>query len=269
MSPDTPVADPVVRATEWTVPPHWRAIDILSDLHLGADTPRTFAAWRDHLEHTDADCVVLLGDWFEVWVGDDLRDEGIGAQCVAVLQRVTRERTVCFMAGNRDFILGADMLAACGMTGLDDPTVVEAFGERVLLTHGDALCLADTTYQQFRRMVRDPAWRRQALALPRAERVKIGAQMRTASETQQHGRSTPAAWADVDFPEALRWMDAARATTLVHGHTHRPGTEALAPGRLRHVLTDWDLDHPPHRAEVLRWSAAGLHRVAPATASAR
>ena len=266
MTNETPSSAPTVRAAEWTVPAAWRAIDFISDLHLGPETPRTFEVWRDHLEHTTADCVVMLGDWFEVWVGDDLRDEGIGAQCVEVLQRVTQRTAVCFMVGNRDFTLGADMLSACGMTPLADPAVVDAFGDRLLLTHGDALCLSDVAYQKFRAMVRNPAWLQQALQLPRAERVRIGTQMRAQSDTQRNGRSTPADWADVDFPEALRWMEAAGAKTLIHGHTHRPATETMAPGYVRHVLTDWDLDHPPYRAEVLRWSAAGLQRVAPATA---
>jgi UDP-2,3-diacylglucosamine hydrolase len=261
---EAPIA-PAVRASEWTAPGHWKSIDFISDLHLGPETPRTFEAWRQHLEHSPADCIVMLGDWFEVWVGDDLRDQGVAAQCVETLARVSKVKTVAFMAGNRDFILGADMLAACGMRGLDDPTVMEAFGERVLLTHGDALCLSDVAYQKFRLMVRNPAWLKQALALPQAERLRIGAQMRTQSETQQNGRSSPADWADVDFPAAMQWMEAARAPTMIHGHTHRPGTETMAPGYVRHVLSDWDLDHAPYRAEVLRWSAAGLHRVAPAS----
>jgi UDP-2,3-diacylglucosamine hydrolase len=256
---------PVAAASEWVVPPNWRTIDFISDLHLGDNTPRTFDAWRQHLEHTTADAVVMVGDWFEMWVGDDLRTQGLAARCVDVLQRVSQHRVVAFMIGNRDFLIGADMLAACGLKGLDDPTVMVAFGERVLVTHGDALCLTDTAYQQFRTMVRNPAWQKQALSLPQAERVRIGAQMRHQSEQQKDGRSAPADWADVDFPTAVAWLDAAGSATMIHGHTHRPGTETMAPGHVRHVLSDWDLDHAPHRAEVLRWTATGLARVAPAT----
>lgn len=255
---------PAAVATEWAVPAHWKAVDFISDLHLGDDTPRTFEAWKSHLQHTPADAVVILGDWFEMWVGDDLRTQGLAAQCVEVLAQVSQHRTVAFMIGNRDFLIGADMLAACHLKGLDDPTVMVGFGERVLITHGDALCLSDTAYQQFRAMVRNPAWQKQALSLPQAERVRIGAQMRHQSEQKKDGRSAPADWADVDFPAAVAWLEAARSTTMIHGHTHRPGTETMAPGYVRHVLSDWDLDHAPYRAEVLRWSAAGLHRVASA-----
>jgi len=255
-------------ASEWLLPAQWKAIDFISDLHLGDDTPRTFEAWRTHLQHTSADAVVMLGDWFEMWVGDDLRTQGLAAQCVEVLAEVSRRRAVAFMIGNRDFLLGADMLAACSLKGLDDPTVMVGFGERVLVTHGDALCLSDVQYQQFRAMVRNPAWQTQALSLPQAERLRIGAQMRHHSEQKKDGRSAPADWADVDFTAAVAWLEAARSGTMIHGHTHRPGAETMAPGYVRHVLSDWDLDHAPYRAEVLRWSAAGLHRIEPVGSAA-
>ena len=256
---------PAATASEWVVPTHWKAIDFISDLHLGDDTPCTFDAWRAHLLHTTADAVVMLGDWFEMWVGDDLRTQGLAARCVEVLVQVSGHRSVAFMSGNRDFLIGAEMLAACKLKGLDDPTVMVGFGERLLITHGDALCLSDLPYQHFRAMVRNPAWQKQALSLPQAERLRIGAQMRHQSEQQRNGRSAPADWADVDFPAAVAWLEAARSATMIHGHTHRPGTETMAPGYVRHVLSDWDLDHAPYRAEVLRWSAGGLQRVAPAS----
>jgi UDP-2,3-diacylglucosamine hydrolase len=256
-----PVTAPV--ATEWALPPHWQAVDFISDLHLGDDTPRTFAAWEAQLLDTPADAVVMLGDWLEMWVGDDGRFSGLGQRCVEVLQRASRRRHVAFMAGNRDFLIGPDMLADCGLQWLADPTVAVGFGRRVLLTHGDALCLADTAYQQFRSLVRAPEWQRQFLALPAAERARIGAQVRHQSEQKKQGAASPADWADIDVPSALGWLHQADATTLIHGHTHRPATEVLAPGCVRHVLSDWDLDHAPHRAEVLRWTASGLQRVAP------
>lgn len=261
---ETAAAAPCPAAVDWTVPAAWQAVDFISDLHLGPDTPRTFDAWQHHLEHTPADAVVMLGDWLEVWVGDDARRDGFGARCVEVLARVTKHRTVCFMAGNRDFLVGSDMLRDCGLVPLADPTRAIAFGQQLLLTHGDALCLGDTAYQKFRAMVRNPAWQQQLLALPLAERVRIGSEVRNQSERQKDGRSSPADWVDIDVPEAVRWLSASGTSTMVHGHTHRPRRETLAPGYVREVLTDWDLDHPPHRAEVLRWTAAGLARVAPA-----
>ena len=69
-----PQADPAWSSLQ--ADPAWRCIDLLSDVHLHADMPRTFAAWRDHLLSTPADAVPILGDLFEVWVGDDAAGSG-------------------------------------------------------------------------------------------------------------------------------------------------------------------------------------------------
>ena len=248
---------------EIVAPPAWRRIDFISDLHLAEDTPRTFAAWRDYLLNTRADAVFILGDLFEAWVGDDARFEGFEATGAAVLTEAAARRPIAFMVGNRDFLLGREMLVACGVEALPDPTVLGAFDQRSLLTHGDAWCLADTDYQQFRRQVRDPAWQAQVLARPLAERRQLARSIR--SESERRAAEHQGEWADVDTPIALAALRAARATTLVHGHTHRPATEPLAPGLVRHVLSDWELDHSD-RAEVLRWEAGTWTRITPAAA---
>jgi UDP-2,3-diacylglucosamine hydrolase len=252
----------------WRVPEGWRAVDFISDLHLAENTPHTFAAFAAYLRETRADAVVILGDLFEVWVGDDARHAGFEADCARVLADASAQRVVAFMAGNRDFLLGADMLAACGVMHLSDPTLMQAFGQQMLLTHGDALCLSDTGYQQFRILVRGEAWQRDFLARPLAERRRIARGYR--EESQQH-KMQQGTWVDVDKPAAVEWLQAAGCAEMIHGHTHRPADETLAPGFVRHVLSDWDLDlvdHPgsPPRAEVLRWQASGLMRIAPEAA---
>jgi UDP-2,3-diacylglucosamine hydrolase len=241
-------------AREIAAPASWQRIDFISDLHLAAELPRTFDAWQAYLLNTAADAVFILGDLFEAWIGDDSRHDGFEARGAAVLTAAAARRRLHFMVGNRDFLLGGEMLAACGVRALDDPTLLSAFGQRTLLTHGDAWCIGDRDYQQFRRQVRNPAWQAQVLTRPLAERRLMARGLRSESERQamQHGGE----WFDVDPPTALRALADNRAITLVHGHTHRPGTEALAPGIVRHVLSDWDLDHGgTDRAEVLRWEA--------------
>jgi UDP-2,3-diacylglucosamine hydrolase len=239
----------------------WHRIDFISDLHLSADTPRTFDAWATYLRETPAEAVFILGDLFEVWVGDDSRFEGFEAACAAVLREAAQKRCVAFMAGNRDFLVGDALLQACGVRRLADPTLLTAFGQRVLLSHGDALCLDDVDYQRFRAMVRSPAWQQQFLAQPLEARRDYAQQVRQQSEARKRTHASPEEWADVDVPEALRWLQSAASTTLVHGHTHRPATQPLGDSALRHVLSDWELDHPPHRAEVLRLSASGFQRL--------
>ena len=244
---------------EFEAPAGWRAIDFISDLHLSPALPRTFDAWAAHLQHTSADAVFILGDLFELWVGDDARARPFERRCVEVLAAAARQRRVAFMVGNRDFLVGPELLHDAGMSALPDPTVLDAWGRRILLSHGDALCLSDTPYQAFRAQVRDPAWQAQFLALPLADRLQFAAGLR-ANATRN--RFDGAVSADVDAAEAVRWLQAAGAAELLHGHTHRPGSDALAPGFERHVLSDWDLDGGS-RAEVLRLTRAGIERVAP------
>jgi UDP-2,3-diacylglucosamine hydrolase len=115
-------------------------------------------------------------------------------------------------------------------------------------------------------MVRNPAWQAQVLAKPLAERRMLARSMRSESERKiaEHQSS----WTDVDAATAIDWLRATRSTTLVHGHTHRPATESLAPGLTRHVLSDWDLDHTmPPRAQVLRWTDQGWARLSLADAA--
>lgn len=243
-------------------PPAWRALDFISDLHLSEALPRTFEAFARHLLRTPADAVFILGDLFELWVGDDARVEGFAARCAAVLAEAAHRRTLAFMAGNRDFLLGEAMRRASGLVGLPDPTLLVAFGRRVVLTHGDALCLADRDYQAFRRQVRSPPWQAEFLARPLAQRLEIARALRRASAERPRFDGDPAL--DVDAAEALHWLRAQGAGAMVHGHTHRPGSHELAPGVQRHVLSDWDLDAAPvPRAEVLRLTAAGFERMAP------
>ena len=241
----------------------WRSVEFISDLHLGASTPRTTAAWTDYLGASRADAIYILGDLFEVWVGDDARRPGRFEQEAAdLLGEAASRRQMGFMVGNRDFLLGADMLKVCGAVALPDPTVFNAWGQRVLLTHGDALCLDDLPYQAFRQQVRSEAWRADFLRRPLAEREQLARQMRDASDANKRGQAADA-WVDVDTAAAVAWMHAAGSRDLVHGHTHRAGSEVMAPGYTRHVLSDWDLDlaHGPARAQVLRLTRDGFTRI--------
>jgi UDP-2,3-diacylglucosamine hydrolase len=245
---------------ELVAPAAWHTVDLLSDLHLQASDAATFDAWRGYLQTTPADAIFILGDLFEVWVGDDAAAEpGFEAQCAELLRKAAERRPVFFMHGNRDFLVGAAFAAQCKLTLLDDPTVLVLHERRWLLSHGDLLCLDDTEYLQFRAQVRTPAWQSAFLARPLAERRALARSMRTQSEDRK--RSPGMVWADVDADAARAWLAQAGATTLVHGHTHRPATHALGSGLERIVLSDWDLTAHPARAQLLCLSGAGAQRV--------
>ena len=250
----------VPRAEELSAAPAWRTVDFLSDLHLDPGHEATVQALAGYLARTHADAIFLLGDLFEVWVGDDaLADPGsFESRCCALLAQAARQHALYFLHGNRDFLIGEGFARASGAALLPDPTVLAFAGQRWLLSHGDALCLDDAEYQRFRVLARSPAWQQSFLAVPLAQRRAQARGMRAQSEARKHS----GAWyADVDHPAALAWLQAANARALIHGHPHRPATHVLAPGLLRHVLSDWDLDATPPRAEVLRLTAEGLERL--------
>ena len=266
---------PLGAASEIHAAPHWRGIELLSDLHLGEQAPATAHALAEHLAASDADLIVLMGDLFEVWIGDEQLDIPADpvspmAQALQALAEAARRRPVAMLTGNRDFLLGPEAARRLGWTVLPDRCVLQAFGHRQVLVHGDAECLDDRDYQRFRAQVRTPGWREAFLARPLAERMAVARSLRDGSEQRKREQGL-AGYADLDCAEMLSLLAAAGADRLIHGHTHRPGDERLGPGLSRHVLSDWDLDgqHGPARAEVLRLDARGLHRRPPSRLASR
>jgi UDP-2,3-diacylglucosamine hydrolase len=253
---------------ELLAPQSWRTVDFISDLHLQASEPATFAAWQHYLESTPADAVFILGDLFEVWVGDDAIGSdlhsptaGFDARCAQVMGEAAGRLALFFMHGNRDFLVGQGLMDLCNATLLQDPTVLVFPADarrRWLLSHGDALCLGDTDYMQFRSQVRTAEWQRAFLARPLAERQAIARGLREQSEAR---KKSGVQYADVDTEAARQWLQAAGSHTLIHGHTHKPAVHDLGGGYSRVVLTDWDLAAPVPRAEVLRLTSAGLQRI--------
>jgi len=255
-------------ATEWLAPPGWQRIDFISDLHLCAAMPRTFEAWAGYMHGTPADAVLILGDLFEFWPGSDALQLDFEARCAERLRDTARRCQVGVMVGNRDFLLTPELLQSLGVQPLPDPTLLRAGPHHVLLTHGDALCLSDRAYQQFRAWARNPATQGQFLSKPLAERVRVGASVRQASEAGRQRKPPVEGAGDLDADASVACLQAAGSRTLLHGHTHRPGDSELRPGYGRIVLSDWDLDDAPPRAEVLRLQPEGFSRLSPEAACA-
>lgn len=242
------------RFAELQAPAHWRVVDFISDLHLQPSEPETLQAWQRYMAQTRADAVFILGDLFEVWVGDDGsaagdEDARFEQGCIEVMKATSARCALHFMPGNRDFLVGPACARAAGFTLLDDPSILVFGGQRWLLTHGDALCLDDTEYLRFRAQVRTPAWQQAFLAKPLAERRAIARGLRQHSEDRKRSGAT---YADVDAVQARHWLQSASAPTMIHGHTHRPADHDLGQGLSRWVLSDWDLAAQAPRAEVLR-----------------
>jgi UDP-2,3-diacylglucosamine hydrolase len=248
---------------------HWRQVELVSDLHLQPIDPATTAAFEHYLAHSQADALLVLGDLFEVWIGDDALDpapEGAppdpdrawAQRCALALRRASDRRPVYVMRGNRDFLLGAGFAQATGCTLLDDPCVLDWGAHRWLLSHGDAWCLDDTDYLAFRAQVRQASWQAAFLAQAWPARMALARQLRERSEQRKaQTLAQGEAFADVDAACARDWLRQTGCQTLIHGHTHRPAEHALGDGLQRWVLSDWDANACPPRLSILRLDANG------------
>jgi UDP-2,3-diacylglucosamine hydrolase len=218
------------------------SILLISDLHLDTARPELTRAFIDFLdtEASTARALYILGDFFNVWIGDDDDAPLCGDVCRALKQLSDNGTAVYLMHGNRDFLMGETWAKACGATLIHEPYLLEQNGAQFLLAHGDALCTRDTDYMAFRTMVRDPQWQRAFLARPLIERRAFAEQARARSKTMSSNK--PDDIMDVTPSEVDNLLARSKVTTLIHGHTHRPAVHRLANGQTRIVLGDWDKD---------------------------
>jgi UDP-2,3-diacylglucosamine hydrolase len=227
----------------------------ISDLHIDASRPAIIGQFLDFLqgEARNAAALYILGDLFESWIGDDAADPAQSA-AIAGLRTLTSSGVPCFvMHGNRDFLLSRQFCEMSGAQLLPDPLIVTLYGEPVLVMHGDALCTDDRAYQRLRATVRDPDWQRQFLALSIDARRALAGAARAGS--QAHTAAMEYAITDVNAESVATALRAAATSTLLHGHTHRPGIHALqveGRPRTRIVLGDWY-----DQGSVLRWDNDG------------
>jgi UDP-2,3-diacylglucosamine hydrolase len=233
----------------------------ISDLHLPVAASPLREAFANFLAGParHAEALYILGDLFEVWIGDDagLSEYGVERACLRAL--TAAGVPVHFQHGNRDFLVGEGFAAATGVRILPDPLRLDLHGVPTLVSHGDAWCTDDVGYQRWRRFSRNRAAQAVYRTLPRSWRERIAGGIRSQSDADKQYK--PADIMDVNpgaIEAAFRQHGVAR---VVHGHTHRPAThELVVDGRKcqRHVLADWH----PGKCEALRVDAAGVERVA-------
>lgn len=199
----------------------------VSDTHLDVTSPEATQQFLAFLAGPAraAEALYVLGDLFEAWVGDDDADPDKARVCEG-LRALADSGVACFaLHGNRDFLLGAGFSARSGCRLLCDPVVIRLDGEDVLLTHGDALCIDDHAYQELRSIVRDAAWQRRFLALPRERRELLADEARAGSRA--HTARTVPYIMDVNAAAVTRAFAAAGVRRMIHGHTHRPAVHEL------------------------------------------
>ena len=231
----------------------------VSDLHLDDSRPEITARFERFLTEVaaGADALYILGDLFEYWVGDDSLELPLAARVAERLQDAAVRIPVYFMHGNRDFLVAERFAQVTGVKLLEDPTIIDLYGQRVALLHGDTLCSDDHAYQAFRAQVRDPRWQAAALARPMQERLAVAQELRVKSEGAKHGK--PMALMDVTPATVENAFRATGTDVMIHGHTHRPARHELVVDgrkRTRWVLPDWY-----ERGGYLEASAEGIRAV--------
>ena len=216
---------------------------LISDLHLEQQRPDITRAFVHFLQTRarQADALYILGDFFEVWIGDDAMD-AFQLEIAQALRALSDSGTRLYlMHGNRDFMLGQGFCQLAGCTLLSDPCCVNFNGEPVLLMHGDSLCTSDAAYMRMRKLLRNPISLWLLRHLPLAKRQQLARKLR--KESQLQTRQKAASITDVTQSEVVRMMTKYNVRTLVHGHTHRPASHSLevnGQSAQRIVLGDWD-----------------------------
>lgn len=218
-------------------------IAFISDLHLTPERPDATGWFENFMTHAVGviDEIYILGDLFEVWIGDDASDE-LGQGRVEEIMRSTVDSGVklWFMHGNRDFLVGEAFAKRTGCTFLPDPSVITLGGDQVLLTHGDALCTCDVEHQRARTQMLSTKWKAAFLNKPIVERLDIASSMREKSEAGK--RVKGAEIMDVDQRQVENVMREHGVLKLIHGHTHKPAVHEFMLDNCtarRYVMGDW------------------------------
>jgi len=194
----------------------------ISDLHLCQEQPQITKIFLDFLKTkaTEADALYILGDFFEVWIGDDDRN-AFNQMIIQALRAFTDTGIpTYFMHGNRDYLIGKRFAKASGVQLLKEPTVINLYGSPILLLHGDSLCTLDIKHQKARKMMHNRFYQLITLSLPLKLRRHIAGRLRNTSK--ENKRQLENHIMDVTPEEVLHVMREAKVKTLIHGHTHRP-----------------------------------------------
>jgi UDP-2,3-diacylglucosamine hydrolase len=213
-----------------------------SDLHLDSESPWAIDAFIAFLKGPArvAEALYLLGDLFEVWVGDDDDNSDNVRTCAALADLTASGVATYAIHGNRDFLLGESFSRRTGVKLLPDPVLVELYGVPTLLSHGDVFCTDDSSYQQLRSIVRQASWQQRFLSLPLFARRLLASAARAGSKAHTQ-RAIPTIM-DVNPEAVLRAFRATGARRLIHGHTHRPAVHPCVVDGVsaeRVVLAPW------------------------------
>jgi UDP-2,3-diacylglucosamine hydrolase len=213
----------------------------ISDLHLDTSFPRLTELFLQFINnHTkNAEALYILGDLFEVWIGDDALTD-YHWEIIHHLKKLSQRMPVYFLPGNRDFLIGSSFAQLTGITLLKDPSVIHLYGIPTLLMHGDSLCTHDRFYQSYRKLVHSDIIKKTFLSLPLRYRKKIASRLR--DKSKKRGRNLDPQLLDVTSHLIPTIMKKFNVQQLIYGHTHKPAIYLFGqPNDFKqcYVLSDW------------------------------
>ncbi|KPJ96767.1 MAG: hypothetical protein AMJ55_01740 [Gammaproteobacteria bacterium SG8_15] len=206
----------------------------ISDLHLSGERPDIIKLFLEFMANRapQSDTLYILGDLFEVWLGDDFIPPEAQPLLDALRAYASAGHDLFVMHGNRDFLLGDRFAELTGCQLLPDPTIIDLYGTKTLIGHGDLLCTDDVDYMKFRHQVRNPEWQQAFLAKSVEERIALAKQTSSLAEEIMDANQNTVEQVMLDYD----------VKQMIHGHTHRPNTHHFMlenEERTRIVLGDW------------------------------
>ncbi|MBB1320485.1 UDP-2,3-diacylglucosamine diphosphatase [Shewanella sp. SR43-8] len=210
----------------------------VGDLHLSADRPDITQAFVYFLNYglDDAEALYIIGDLFEVWMGDDIA-ESFSVAIADAIKMVSNTLPVYFIHGNRDFMVGKQFCQRAGMQVLPEVYCIDLYGVDTVILHGDSLCTLDVDYQRFRHFRSFRVVRWLYARLPKKTRLNIAAKIRQKSvqgNQQKHYEIM-----DVEPSAVTALLASTGCQRMIHGHTHRPAIHQLSATHQRVVVGDW------------------------------
>ena len=214
----------------------------ISDLHLDKTRSDTIDYFLKFIKDrsTSLEKLFILGDFVESWVGDDDPAEGV-IDAFEILKSISKKTKIYFMHGNRDFMISSKICNKYGMELIEDPTLINLHNRKILLMHGDTLCVDDVKYQEFRQLVRNKSWQAQMMQKSLEERLMIAETLRNKSVNETTYKDEFIM--DVNEEEVKKCFMKFDVEMIIHGHTHRPMIHEVEIDERKHkriVLGDWD-----------------------------
>ena len=215
----------------------------ISDLHIEQSRTDIISGLFQFLDRNKNKCEALyiLGDLFEVWIGDDAIADTEIAVASKLLDFSQNGASVFIMHGNRDFLIGDEYANRCGATIIYDNHLIKIEDENLLLLHGDTLCTDDIEYLRFRELVRDNIWQQEFLGKPITERAAYARQVRERSKLEMSSKSEYIMDVNPDAVQQI-FSEYNFPPFLIHGHTHRLKNHEYIFDKhecQRWVLGDW------------------------------